>query len=76
MASTHVSNFGYYGQSIPHDLQGFTHTTIREWAGASIDGGAGHMSRAELRAWARERAAESRQAIRAAEAQLSHWRRG
>jgi len=31
MSKHHVSNFGFYGKTMPQDLDGYTYTTAEEW---------------------------------------------
>jgi hypothetical protein len=70
----HTSNFGQFCRSIPCDLDGYTHTTISGWLDAPMDHGTGRKpSKSNLRDWARDKARESREAIRAANNGICAW---
>jgi hypothetical protein len=71
----HQSNLGQFGKCLPTDMDGYVHTTISGWMSAPIDWAGQRPLRAELREWARDKAAESRAAVKAAEAGLAEWRK-
>lgn len=72
----HISKFGAYQYSIPCDMDGYTHTTIAGWLDAPVDHGAGRKPpKSELREWAKDKARESRDAIRAANDAVAAWQR-
>lgn len=73
MSSFHQTNLGRFGESLPCDMSGYVHTTIEGWMSAPVDFGSERVNRSELRAWAREKAAEARAAVKQAKAGLSDW---
>lgn len=73
-ASFHVSNFGSFGGSLPRDLDGYCHLTAAAWIAAPMDFGSEDMDDEAMQEWAEEIAAESRQAVKDAEAKLAEWR--
>lgn len=75
MTSFHKSNLGRFGATLPCDMDGYVHTTIRGWMAAPVDFGSETLSRVQLRDWAREKAAEARDAVKEAEAGLADWQR-
>jgi NAD(P)H-dependent FMN reductase len=66
----HVSTWRRCGQYLPKDLDGYTHTSIREWLAAPLYCGAERRYDC-----ARELAREAREAIAEADAAVSAWRR-
>ena len=72
----HISNFGKFGESIPCDQDGYTHTTIAGWLDAPVDHGAGRKPpKSHLREWAKDKARLSRDAILAANDAVATWQR-
>lgn len=74
MSSFHATNLGRYGQNLTADMDGYVHTTIAGWMSANVDFAGEKMTREQLRDWARQQAAESRQQVADAEAALAEWR--
>jgi hypothetical protein len=70
MASFHRHNFGMYGGGIPVDLDGYTHTTAREWLAAPMDTGTDGALTDEQ---AEDLAAQAVEAIEVAEMAISAW---
>jgi len=76
MSSFHKTHLGRFGQNLTADMDGYVHTTIAGWMAANVDFGSTKMTREQLRDWARQQAAESRQQVADAEEGLAEWRRG
>lgn len=77
MSSHHQSNLGSYGDRLPVDLDGYTHTTAEEWRAAPIDMSAEDRADAEYMAeWSEDMARQSREALDEAEAGVAEWRAG
>lgn len=76
MSSFHKTNLGRFGELLPCDMDGYVHTTIVAWMSAPVDFGSEKLTRSELRDWAREKAAETREAVKQAESGLSEWQSG
>jgi hypothetical protein len=74
MSSFHKSNLGQFGDSLPCDMDGYVHTTAQEWLAAPVDFGGEKWSNVELHDWAKEKAAECRDAIKRSESALQEWR--
>jgi len=74
MSSFHKTNLGRFGESLPCDIDGYVHTTIKGWMAANVDFAGQRMTQTELRDWAREQASEARNAVKQAEADLAGWR--
>ncbi len=75
-SSFHKSNLGDFGASLPCDIDGYVHTTIKGWMGANLDAltWRGYTYR-QKRAACREMARDARVAVRAALKELGEWRR-
>jgi hypothetical protein len=54
-------------------MDGFVHTTICGWMSANVDFGGQKWTRADRLEWAREKAEETREALKLAEAGLKEW---
>lgn len=73
----HVSQYGDFRGSIPHDLDGYAHTTPEGWIGARMDISAEDRADAEyMQEWARGMAAQTISAIAEADDKLAAWRAG
>lgn len=76
MGAIHKSNFGSFGDGLPVDLDGFTHTTTAGWMSARMDGLAWDgYSYVQRRDACRDMAAKARKAIRDAQREVNAWRR-
>ena len=72
MARYHKSNFGKFGESLPVDIDGYTHTTISGWLHANVDWGTRGPYRDKYEA-ASEMARDARAAIKRAESAVDDW---
>ena len=73
MAGFHKYNLGRFGESLYADMNGYVHTSIREWMTAPVDLGSEKLTRKQLRGWAKEQAAASRKQIALAEIGVAEW---
>ena len=76
MSKFHVSNYGSYSGGIPTDIDGYAYTTQAGWMGARMDWGTDSGPRAYRLERCKDLAAETRQAVRAADKALAEWRKG
>lgn len=74
--SFHKSNLGSLWENLPCDLEGYVHTTQKGWLNARLDGMAWRgYTAAQKRERCKEMAEEARGAVKAAEANISDWRK-
>lgn len=76
MASYHTMHFGMFGGAIPRDMDGYTHTTARDWFFAPMDWGPEYDPDADFESFWRkceELAGRSREEIAIAERLLARW---
>jgi hypothetical protein len=66
----HKTQFGQFGNSLPVDLDGFTHTTAAEWLAAPLDAIDGPPSED----WAEEQATRAIQELADANQAIQEWR--
>lgn len=69
----HTTNYGRFADGIPTDIDGYAHTTAREWMAAPMDWGTNAPRSCRLTVCA-EKARETREQLKSADAALAEWR--
>lgn len=74
-SSFHATNYGSFSGQIPIDLDGYAHTTQAAWMKAPMDWGSGDVPRSYRLERCKELAAQTRAAVKQADAALDDWRK-